>query len=162
MTIKTKITFGDFLQFHVKNSLLKVMLFAFILLVFFIMKESTDGSTERQIMESAAMWFAILVLFIVIRSFFSIRFIFNSNRNIQESITYTFTEAKIYIQGETFEGDFAWTSVYKVKEKKDWFLIYQNAQVMNMVPKKFFTKEQVSELRNIIKHNHVKSKLRKD
>lgn len=162
MTVKTQITFRDFLLFHIKSSLLRLIAFLLILLVFFIIKESVDGSPETDLLRSTSMWFAILLLFMVIRSYFSIKFAFSSNKNIQESITYTFTDEKIRIEGETFDEDFTWNSVYKIKENKDWFLIYQNAQVMNMVPKKFFTREQVSGLRAIIINNKVKAKLRKD
>ena len=150
------------MMFHIKSSLLRLIVFLFILLVFFIIKESVDGSTEKDLLQSVPLWFAILILFIAIRSFFSVRFAFNSNKNIQESITYIFTDNKIRMVGETFDEDVPWSSVYKIKENKDWFLIYQSAKVMNMVPKKFFTKEQISELRNMIKANHVKAKLRND
>ena len=162
MTVKTQITFKDFLMFHIKSSLLRLAVFLLILLLFFIIKESVDGSTEKDLLQSVPLWFAILILFIAIRSFFSVRFAFNPNKNIQESITYIFTDNKIRMVGETFDEDVAWSSIYKVKENKDWFLIYQSAKVMNMVPKKFFTKGQVSELRNMIKINHVKAKLRND
>ncbi len=162
MTVKTQITFRDFLLFHIKSSLLRLILFLLILLIFFIIKESMDGSAETDLLRSTSMWFAILLLFMAIRSFFSVRFAFSSNKNIQESITYIFMDEKIRIEGETFEEDFMWSSVYKVKENKDWFLIYQNAQVMNMVPKKFFTKDQVLALRRIIKTKKVKAKLRED
>lgn len=162
MTVKTQITFKDFMMFHIRSSLLRLIVFLLILLVFFIIKESVDGSTEKDLLQSVPLWFAILILFIAIRSFFSVRFAFNSNKNIQESITYIFTDNKIRMVGETFDEDVPWSSVYKIKENKDWFLIYQSAKVMNMVPKKFFTKEQISELRNMIKANHVKAKLRND
>lgn len=162
MTVKTQITFRDFLLFHIESSLLRLIVFLSIFLVFFIIKESVDGSPETDLLRSTSMWFVILLLFMVIRSYFSIKFAFSSNKNIQESITYTFTDEKIRIEGETFDEDFTWNSVYKVKELKDWFLIYQNAQVMSMVPKKFFTREQVSGLRAIIINNKVKAKLRKD
>lgn len=162
MTVRTQITFKDFLMFHIKSSLLRLAVFLLILLLFFIIKESVDGSTEKDLLQSVPLWFAILILFIAIRSFFSVRFAFNSNKNIQESITYIFTDNKIRMVGETFDEDIAWSSIYKVKENKDWFLMYQSAKVMNMVPKKFFTKDQVSELRNIIKANSIRAKLRED
>lgn len=162
MTVRTQITFKDFMMFHIKSSLLRLAAFLLILLLFFIIKESVDGSTEKDLLQSVPLWFAILILFIAIRSFFSVRFAFNSNKNIQESITYIFTDNKIRMVGETFDEDVAWSSIYKVKENKDWFLMYQSAKVMNMVPKKFFTKDQVSELRNIIKANSIRAKLRED
>jgi hypothetical protein len=162
MTVKTQITFRDFLMFHLKSSLPRLMAFLLILLVAFILKESVDGNTENNLLQSVPVWFGILLGFMVIRSFFSIRFAFNSNRNIQERIDYTFTEERIHTRGETFEEDFTWSSVYKVRENKDWFLIYQNPQIMSMVPKSFFTKEQVCGLRAIIINNKIKAKLRKD
>lgn len=162
ITVKTLITFRDFLIFHLKSSLTRLIAFPLLILLFFIVKQFTDGTSEKEILLSASMWFGIMFLFIVIRSFLRLRFAFNSNKKLQESISYTFTNEKIRTEGETFDGEFAWDSVHKVKENKDWFLIYQSAQTMNMVPKKFFTKDQISELRNIIGSNHVKAKLRND
>ncbi len=161
-TVKTQIIFKDFLMFHLKSSLTRLIAFPLLILLFFIVKQFTDGNSEKEILLSASMWFGILFLFIVIRSFLRLRFAFNSNKKIQESISYTFTREKIKTKGETFDDEFTWNNVYKVKENKEWFLIYQSAQTMNMVPKKFFTKEQISELRDIIKSNNVKSKLRND
>ncbi|WP_294263454.1 YcxB family protein [uncultured Chryseobacterium sp.] len=162
ITVKTQIRFRDFLIFHVKSSLIRLLVFPSVLLVFFIIKESVNGITERDLLQSASMWYAILLLFMLVRSFFSVRYAFNGNQNIQESIAYTFAEEKIRIQGETFDGEMAWSSVYKVKENKDWFLIYQSAKIMNMVPKKFFTKNQISGLRKIIQTHKIKAKLRND
>ncbi|WP_426278851.1 YcxB family protein [Chryseobacterium sp. S-02] len=162
ITVKTHITFKDFLIFHLKSSLTRLIAFPLLILLFFIVKQFTDGNSEKEILLSASMWLAIMFLFILIRSFFRLRFAFNSNKKIQESISYTFTNEKIRTEGETFDGDFTWNSVHKVKENKEWFLIYQSAQTMNMVPKKYFTKNQISELRNIITNNHVKAKLRND
>ncbi|GAA5085140.1 hypothetical protein GCM10023210_05670 [Chryseobacterium ginsengisoli] len=162
MTVKTQITFRDFLMFHLKSSLTRLIAFPLLVLSFFVLKQFMDGESERDILQSASMWLGILFLFIIIRSFLRLRFAFSSNKKIQESISYTFTNEKIRTEGETFDGEFAWDSVHKVKENKEWFLIYQSAQTMNMVPKKFFTKDQIVELRNIIKNNKVRSKLRND
>ena len=160
--VKTHITFKDFLIYHLKSSLTRLIAFPLLILLFFMAKQFTDGNSEKEILLSASMWLAIMFLFITIRSFLRLRFAFNSNKKIQESISYTFTNEKIRTEGETFDGEFEWNTVYKVKENKDWFLIYQSAQTMNMVPKKDFTKDQISELRNIIKSNNVKAKLRND
>ncbi|MEA1847403.1 MULTISPECIES: YcxB family protein [unclassified Chryseobacterium] len=113
-------------------------------------------------MESASVWLLVFFVFIIIRTYFSVKNIFYSNKNIQEMISYTFTDEKIRTEGKTFDAYFTWDSIYKVKEKKEWFLIYQTAQTMNMVPKKFFTKDQISELRDLIRKNNVKAKLRND
>lgn len=98
----------------------------------------------------------------IVRTYFSLKNVFYSNKQIQETIYYTFTNESISTKGETFDADFTWNTVHKVKENKDWFLIYQSAQTMNMIPKKNFAKDQIFELRNIIKNNDVKAKLRND
>lgn len=162
MTVKTLITFKDFLMFNLKNSLIRIIVFPIIALIFFGINYYNADNDNREFMESASIWLLVFFVFIIIRTYFSVKNIFNSNKKIQEIISYTFTDDKIRTEGETFDGDFTWNSVYKVKENKEWFLIYQSARIMNMVPKKFFTKDQISGLRDLIRKNKVKAKLRND
>lgn len=162
MTVKTLITFKDFLIFNLKNSLIRIIVFPIIALIFFGINYYNADHDNREFMESASIWLMVFFAFIIIRTYFSVKNIFNSNKKIQEVISYTFTDEKIRTEGETFDGDFTWNSVYKVKENKEWFLIYQSAQTMNMIPKKFFTKDQISGLRGLIRKNKVKAKLRND
>lgn len=160
ITVKTHITFKDFLIFNLKNSLIRIIVFPIIALIFFGINYYNADNDNREFMESASVWLLVLFVFIIIRTYFSVKNIFYSNKKIQEVIFYTFTDEKVRTEGETFDADFTWNSIYKVKENKDWFLIYQSAQTMNMVPKKFFTKDQISELRNVIRKNNIKAKLR--
>ncbi|SDQ68745.1 YcxB-like protein [Chryseobacterium soldanellicola] len=162
MIVKTQITFKDFLLFHLKNSLVRIIVFPIIALIFFGVNYYNADNDNREFLESLTIWLLILFVFIIIRTYFTVKKVFYSNKQIQESIVYTFTNENIQIKGETFDGEFTWNTVYKVKEKKDWFLIYQNAQVMNMVPKQYFAKDQILELRSIIKNKGVKAKLRND
>ncbi len=162
MTVETRIVFKDFLLFNLKNSLIRIIIFPIIALIFFGINYYNTDNDNREFMESASVWLLIFFVFIIIRTYFSVRKIFYSNQMIQENISYTFTNENIQSKGETFDSEFAWNTVYKMKEKKDWFLIYQTAQIMNMVPKKFFTKDQILEFRNIVKNNKIRSKLRND
>jgi hypothetical protein len=52
-----------------------------------------------------------------------------------------------------------WDKTYKVLELNDWFLFYQNKLVANIIPKKFIG-AQTQELREIIKQQNVKYKLK--
>ncbi|PJJ67595.1 YcxB-like protein [Chryseobacterium geocarposphaerae] len=149
-------------MFNVKNSLTRILVFPLLALIFFVVKQLMEESEERDILSSASIWFLFVFVFIVIRSYFRLKNAFYSNKKIQENISYTFTDENVLNKGETFEGEFGWDTVYKVKENKEWFLIYQTAHVMNMVPKKYFKKDQISGLRNTIRNNHVKAKLRND
>jgi len=160
MTVKTHITFKDFLMFHLRNSLIRFIIYPIIISAFLSINLYNAENDSREFLRLITICILIFFMFMIVRTYFSLKNVFYSNKQIQESISYTFTNESIYTKGETFEGDFTWDTVYKVKENKDWFLIYQSAQVMNMVPKKYFTKDQISELRNIIKSNNVKAKLR--
>ena len=160
ITVKTHITFKDFLNFNLKNSLSRIIIFSLIIFLFFGLNFYNAENDTREIFKSATLWFAAIIVFIIVRSYFRLKNAFYSNMKIQEEITYTFTDEKVHTKGETFEGDFTWNTVFKVKETEDWFLIYQSKLTMNMVPKKDFSDSQISELRSIIKNNKVNSKLR--
>jgi len=159
MTVKTHITFKEFLNFNIKSSLPRIIIFSFIILIFLVLNLYNTENDTQNILQSASIWFAAVFVFIIIRSYFRLKNAFFSNKKIQEEIVYTFTEEKVQTKGETFEGDFAWNTVYKIKETKDWLLIYQSKTTMNMVPKKYFSDSQISELTNMIKKSNVKAKL---
>lgn len=159
MTVKTHITLKDFLNFNIKNSLPRIIIFSFIILVFLVLNLYNTENDTQNILQSASIWFAAVFVFIIIRSYFRLKNAFYSNKKIQEEIVYTFTDEKVQTKGETFEGDFAWNTVYKIKETKDWLLIYQSKTTMNMVPKKYFSQSEIIELRKIIEKNNVKAKL---
>lgn len=162
MTVKTHITFKDFLNFNIKNSFPRIIIFSLIILAIFGLNFSNAEYNSKEIFKSASIWFAAVFVFIIIRSYFRLKNAFHSNKKIQEEIVYTFTEEKVQTKGETFDGDFTWNTVHRVKETKDWFLIYQSKTTMNMIPKKYFSQSEIIELRNIIEKNNVKARLRND
>ncbi|WP_159477508.1 YcxB family protein [Chryseobacterium sp. 18068] len=159
MTVKTHITFKDYLNFNIKNSLPRIIIFSLIILLFLGLNLYNTENDTQNILQSASIWFAAVFVFIIIRSYFRLKNAFYSNKKIQEEIVYTFTDEKVQTKGETFEGDFAWNTVYKIKETKEWLLIYQSKTTMNMVPKKYFSQSEIIELRKIIEKNNVKAKL---
>jgi hypothetical protein len=112
--------------------------------------------------KSATVWLAVIIIFMFVRTYFRLKNAFFSNKKIQEQITYIFSNEKVEAKGETFETDFTWNTVFKVKELKDWFLIYQSARTMNMIAKENMDKDQIIEFRKMVTDNGVKSKLRKD
>ncbi len=75
---------------------------------------------------------------------------FYSTKPLQENITYEFTEEKMKITGESFSSELQMNSLYKIKELNNWFLIYTNRQVANLVPKKNLTENEVLAIRSIL------------
>ncbi|KQS92949.1 YcxB family protein [Chryseobacterium sp. Leaf394] len=162
MTVKTHISFKDFLNFNIKNSLPRIIIFSLVLLLFFVLNFYNSENGSNEIYKYVLIWFPAIVIFIFIRSYLSLKNAFYSNLKIQEEIIYTFTAEKVQTRGETFESDFAWSTVYKVREDRNWFLIYQTKTVMNMIPKKYFSENEVSELRTLIRNSGVTAKLLKN
>ncbi len=72
-----------------------------------------------------------------------------STKLLQESVTYEFTEEKMKITGESFTSESEISSLYKIEELNNWFLIYTNRQIANLIPKKNLTENEVLEIRSI-------------
>lgn len=159
MTVKTHITLQDFLNFNFKNSLPRMIIFSMIILVFFVLNFYNSSQESEGVLKQASIWFAVVFVFMIVRGYFRLKNAFLSNQRIQEEITYTFTDEKVFAKGETFESDFLWNAVYRVKENKDWFLIYQSKTTMNMIPKKYFSENEIVDLRKMIEKSGVKAKL---
>lgn len=166
MEIQTKIIFKDYWNLHLNNFPKNVLSLLIIFLVPIVLSIYFYKIFEDTFQNNNLIYFIILLIFIFIyfpyRHYKTIKKVFYSNKKIQENIIYTFNEEKIHVKGESFESEFTWKSIFKLKELKDWFLIYQSMNVMNIVPKKNFTKEQIHELRQIILKNELKAKLKND
>lgn len=160
MTIKTRITFKDFLKFNLKNSLPRIVIFILIVTTLLGLNFYNADQYTQEMLRSASIWFLLFFAFIVIRSYFKLKKVFISNKTIQEEIIYTFTDNEIQTKGETFDVDFSWDKVFLVKENKEWFLIYQSNTIMSMIPKKFFSSQEIFELRKIIRNKKIKAKLK--
>lgn len=75
---------------------------------------------------------------------------FFSNKMLQEEIAYEFTKDKIIMTGTSFRSEMEWSKIYKVREVKDWYLIYQSKQAMNLIPKDAL-RDQQTEFNQLLK-----------
>ncbi|MCK3684602.1 YcxB family protein [Maribellus sp. YY47] len=104
---------------------------------------------------------ALILIFIPISVYFSAKKNFYTHGRLQEQIVYEITDKEINISGESFKSQMTWEKTYKVQELKDWFLIYQNKLVANVIPKNS-TDLDIVEFRRIVRNQNVKSKLKRD
>lgn len=163
MKVKTKIEFRDYLSWNIQMILRKPIMLVFPIAITFILFNNIDLILSFDIF---SLIYVLVVLLIIIwtpiKTRQKIKNDFESNKSLQEEITYQFSNEKIEITGETFHSEVSWTTVFKVIELKDWFMIYQGNNAVNLVPKKNFTQQQKHELRNLISYLNIKSKFRKD
>lgn len=163
MKIITKIEFKDYLNWNIQMILRRPIMLVFPIAISFILFNNIDLILSFDIF---SVIYVVVVLLIIIwmpiKTRQKIKKDFESNKTLQEEITYQFTNEKIEITGETFHSEVSWTTVFKVNELKDWFMIYQGNNAVNLVPKKNFTPQQKQDLRNLITSHNIKCKLRKD
>jgi len=72
---------------------------------------------------------------------------------------YEFTDEKVSINGESFNSEFDWKSVFKISELNDWILIYQSNQIANLLPKKAFG-ENLETFKTLVKGKNIKSSIK--
>ncbi len=82
--------------------------------------------------------------------YYQIKKNFNSNKQVQEDIKYTFTPDIILVNGETFNSEMSWEKVYKVKESKDLIFIYQSRQIAYFIPKRYFSGQQLQDFKQMV------------
>lgn len=163
MIIKTKIQLKDYIKLiyiltYRKWTMVFILamgLFNFIFCVLYIF--GTITSTEFPILPFA---FSAIILFVLpISIYYSSSKNYNTHSRLQEEVTYEISDEEIKISGDSFTTEMTWEKTYKVLELNDWFLIYQNKMVANIIPKDSIG-ESIIELRNIVKEKKIKSKLK--
>lgn len=109
------------------------------------------------ILNEASGWGGLVIgmvfLLIPFVGFLGLRRTFLSNKNLREKIDYEINVDNIIVKGETFNSTQAWKNLYKVKETKDWFLLYTSRKSMLILSKEHMSSSNVNNeetLRTII------------
>lgn len=94
--------------------------------------------------------FAIGIVFISFPfvSFLMAKRNYDSSKNLKETVLYEFNLNNIIITGESFNSTLRWSSLYKVKELKNWILLYTSKNIALCIPKSGFVSE--AELQAVI------------
>ena len=163
--ITNHITFNDFLKHSFILLLKSKWLFLVILACLYayigyvVMAGNTGGNGL-----STFYLIITLVIFVVIPAvmYFELKKYYTTNKSIKENILYTFTNEGIETKGETFSSKLAWKTLYKIEEMNDMLLLYTDKYIAIRIYKKNFKSvEDMQELRNMIKSQPTKQKLKK-
>lgn len=91
--------------------------------------------------------------------YYSSKKIFNTNKYLQEESIWTISEEKVKIKGKSFESEYNWSNVYKIKKIKNWTIIYQDRIIANFIPMKSFkTHEDIELFWEYVRRNNVRLK----
>jgi hypothetical protein len=75
---------------------------------------------------------------------------FRSNVSLQQEITYSFNEAGMQVQGQTFKGEFQWIHIIKQKGAGKFLILYHSKKSGNFIDKTELTDEQLRWIKSKI------------
>lgn len=164
MKIKTQVTLNDNLRaaFYFTYSR-PLTIWALVLAVFFIVSFCINGIDweTNGIRAFFLLFLTLYILCIPLFLYLNTKRHYKSNKKLQKEITYEFTYETIDLKGEGFTSSFQWKDAYLVRESKNLFYIYSSKSIANILPKRYFSTEEMQEFRNLVKQSGVKSKLKK-
>ncbi|MDB4292350.1 YcxB family protein [Maribacter sp.] len=140
MKITTRLDFKSYSKlmtrlFYKKHAVWGMTAFGTIIMVLGILGGLAPKPLSFEQVSMFLVYGFIVVLFPVIVIKIRTKRNFYSNQMLQEEITYEFIDDRIKMTGASFKTEMTWSKVHKVQEVKDWFLIYQSKQLMNLIPK---------------------------
>ena len=158
-TIITKLTQEDFINVNFvlwfKKRSIKILIgiYHFFLLSSLIsLASSTTG--VFQVVFPLLFMTAVPVLI-----YFSAKRNYGSNKRVSEAIEYKFDKDALIVTGESLNSQLSWDKIYKVTQTRNWLLIWQNAQVANVIPKRDVWQSHLDDLKDILNTYNVKHNL---
>ncbi len=167
MNFKIKITSSDYIRLmfllrYRKPYSIFVTILGFVMLALSIRSFSGEDNYVQQ--PVILMVFCLMIIIgVPISLYLTSKRNFNSNYRLQEEIECELSNDNMKMRGETFNTESDLNQTYKIEELKNWFLLFQNRTIFNLIPKKGMTVEEINTARNIfrnVKNNRTILKLK--
>ena len=154
MKLKAKVTIRQYLKILFSLAYSKpVMIFLVCLAFLIVLWIALYQSDILNLPEPVIYQYITLLLIAVIQPtviFTTIVRNYYSSNHLRETLDIELTQDKIKIRGESFYMEILWSKIYKVVEKKNWFLIYQNNLSAILIPKKELSPAQIKQIQEIL------------
>ncbi|TXF74939.1 YcxB family protein [Chryseobacterium sp.] len=155
MRLKAKVTFKQYLRLlyslaYEKPVLRLLVAFAFLLLIWIIL----SWLDLFNLPEPLIYQYITLILILVVQPFmifYTIYRNYQSSNHLRETLDMRLTDTRIKIRGESFYMEILWPRIFKIVERKRWFLIYQNNLSAIIIPKRGLDESEINEVREILK-----------
>lgn len=82
--------------------------------------------------------------------YYQTRQIYKSSKLFHEDINYSLDNHSVKMNGETFESELKWTHFYKIKETKNFFMLYQGKTIANLLGKKNMNNGEIIDFKLFI------------
>ena len=154
MKLKAKVTIRQYLKILFSLTYSKpIMIFLISFAVLLVLWISLYQFSILNLPEPVIYQYIALLLIAVIQPtviFITIIRNYYSSNHLRETLDMHLAEDRIKIRGESFYMEILWSKIYKVVEKKNWFLIYQNNLSAILIPKKNLSPEQITQIQEIL------------
>ena len=155
MKIKTKVTFKEYVKLlynlAYERLIMKFLIcVAIVILLWIIFYYLNFFNLPKPIIYQ----YITLILIGVIQPiaiYITISRNYNSSNHLRETLEMEITPKEIKIEGESFYLEIKWHKMFKVIEKLNWFLIYQNNLSAIIISKKDLTTDDINKFRKIFK-----------
>ena len=84
-------------------------------------------------------------------TFYKIKKQYHTNKIFQEILEYSLNNESIHIKGDTVNSTQKWSHFFKIKETKNFFMLYQGAGMATLLDKKMFNNRDLEEFRKFVK-----------
>lgn len=155
MKIKSKVNFKEYVKLiyslTYEKTMLRVLLgVAFLILLWIIFFNLDIFDLPKPLIYQ----YATLVLIAVVQPagiYFTIRRTYKSSNQLQETSEFEITPKDFKINGESYYMEVKWEKLFKIVEKRNWFLLYQNSLSAILIPKKEMSPKDISSFMQILK-----------
>jgi hypothetical protein len=163
IVIKPHFVFKDYFKVYLylffgKMIFKLIFIFYFILILTFIYDY---GIRSLNLIELASSSY-LLLIFPIALIFAIYRYTKKtlSNKKLKEKITIRFNIEYLEDVGETFNMKYFWKDIFKLVEKKEWFLIYVTKDVAKVIRKADLKDNQYNELKELFNSLNIKKSLK--
>ncbi len=91
--------------------------------------------------------------------YYSAASFFEKNPKEGEKMAYVFDKDDFAIKGESFQSEFKWTAIKKVKTIMSWLFIFHKNGIINPIPKASLFDSEIQELKELLENNRVNNNL---
>lgn len=148
MKIKTKISFKQYVKLlyslaYEKIGLRLLICFAFIILLWIIFYHTNILNLPKPLIYQ----YITLGLISIVQPvliFITIRSNYYSSNQLMETLIIELSKEDIKINGESYYMEIKWDKLFRIVEKQNWFLLYQNNLSAIIIPKKDMSENDIN------------------
>lgn len=155
VTIQYSVDEKDFINFRYTNFIpAKFRTIGYIFIAFVLFSVLTNqwmwNLATGQSIKIGDFSSAICVIFVFCIIYYIVKKQYKSSEAFQKPMKLEATKDEITFEGHGYNSRIQWSSIYKVIEKKNYFAIFTQKQIGNIISKSKMSEQEIIELKTIL------------